>query len=48
MLRARSLIDNGTSYEKWISDTGAYDLVIGSKPLNVQLTHARSGQASSK
>lgn len=44
LLRARSLIDNASKYEKWISATGAYDLVIGSKPLNVQLTHARSGQ----
>lgn len=44
-LKSRSPLDSRSTYELSIKQKGAHNFVVGSVPLNVNLTHARSGQA---
>lgn len=47
LVRARSAADTSSYYEMWVNSNGDHNFVVGSAPVNVTLTHARTSQALS-
>lgn len=44
LLKARSAIDNKSVYEKQITTPGEHEFTVGSTPVSVAFTHAKTGQ----